>query len=346
MLIVHETAPASYGWATVENPNTNSIFDILRQEPRRTHVDMEGWMQRDVAVSLFKEAGLDFEQLKKQAQSNSFRAVPLKGTTMSADYRVARKTVVSKNAVGLLPGTTHPDQTVIYSAHWDHLGVGKPDETGDRIFNGAVDNGTGLAALLELARLFASAPKTPRSVLFMAVTAEERGLLGTEYYASNPLYPLETTVTVINMDSLGVHGPTKDFGTLGPNTVVDEIAAAGREQGRTLAPDPRPEVGSFYRSDHFPFSKAGVPAASFRPDDDLVNGGKERGKALREAFTAKTYHQLKDEWSESLDFTGEAQDVKLLYNVGRSLATSNRWPEWKGGSEFKALRDQSAKWRR
>jgi Zn-dependent M28 family amino/carboxypeptidase len=346
VLIVHESAPASYGWATVENSNTNSIFDILRPKPRLSHVDVEAWVQRDVAASLLKSAGLDYEQLKKQAQSNTFRAVPLKGVTMSADYRVKHVTVVSKNVVGLLPGTTHPDQTVIYTAHWDHLGIGKPDETGDRIFNGAVDNASGIAAVLELARLFKSAPKTPRSVVFLAVTAEEKGLLGSEYYAANPVYPLETTVADINMDSLGVHGRAKDFGTFGENTLVDEIEAAGRAQGRTLAPDPRPEAGSFFRSDHFPLSKAGVPAVSFKPGDDLENGGKQRGVALREEYTAKKYHQPKDEWSESLDFTGEAQDVELLYNVGRSLATSTRWPEWKAGSEFKALRDKSAEKRK
>jgi Zn-dependent M28 family amino/carboxypeptidase len=342
VLVIHETAPASYGWATVENSNTNSIFDIQRKEPRRSHVDIEAWIQRDVAAALLEEAGLDFEQLKKQAQSNTFRAVPLKGATLSGDWRVARKTVVAKNVAGLVAGTKHPDQTVIYSAHHDHLGVGKPDDTGDRIFNGAVDNGTGLAALLELGRLFGSAPKPSRSVLFLAVAAEERGLLGSEYYAANPLYPLETTVAVINMDSLGVAGPTKDFTTLGATTLVDEIEATGRTQGRTLSPDPRPEAGSFYRSDHFPFSKAGVPAVSFTPGQDLVNGGKEKGKALREEFTAKRYHQPKDEWSESLDFTGEAQDVTLLYTVGRELANSDRWPQWKAGSEFKALREQSA----
>ena len=346
ILIVHETAPASYGWATVENSNTNAIFDILRKEPRRSHVDVEAWMQRDVAVGLFKQAGLDFEALKKQAQSNTFRAVPLEGVTFSANYRVQHETVVSKNVVGLLPGSTHPDQTLIYTAHWDHLGVGKPDETGDRIFNGAVDNATGIAALLELARLFGSGPKPQRSVVFLAVTAEEKGLLGSEYYATNPLYPLETTVADINMDSMGVFGREKDFTTFGANTVVDEIEAAGRAQGRTLSPDPKPEAGSFYRSDHFPFSKAGVPAVSFKPGEDLVNGGKEKGHALHEEFNAKSYHQPKDEWSESLDFTGEAEDVTLLYNVGKSLASSTRWPEWKAGSEFKALRDQSAAKRR
>ena len=346
VLIVHETAPASYGWATVENSNTNAIFDILRTDPRSTHVDVEAWIQRDVAVSLLKQAGLDFEQLKKQAQSNTFRGVPLKGVTFSADYKVKRATVVSKNIVGILPGTTHPDQTVIYSAHWDHLGIGNPDETGDRIFNGAADNASGIAALLELARLFGSAPKIARSVVFMAVTAEEKGLLGSEYYATHPLYPLETTVADINMDHLGLFGVTRDFSTTGTNTLVDELAAAGAKQGRTLSPDPRPEAGSFFRSDHFPLSKVGVPAVSFRPGDDLVNGGKEKGVPLREDFNAKKYHQPKDEWNETLDFTGEALDVTLIYNVGRALADSTRWPEWKAGSEFKAARDQSALRRR
>ncbi|HTJ19463.1 MAG TPA: M28 family metallopeptidase [Steroidobacteraceae bacterium] len=342
IIIVHETKPASYGWATVENSNTNTIFDILRANPRDEHVDVEAWIQRDIAVELFKQAGVDFEALKKQAQSKSFRAVPLKGVTMSANYKVAHETVISKNVAGLLPGTTRANETVVYSAHWDHLGIGKPDATGDRIFNGAVDNATGCAALLELARLFSAAPKPERSVLFLAVTAEEKGLLGSEYYASKPLYPLETTVADINMDSLGTRGPTRDFGTIGANTLVDEFVTAAQKQGRTLAPDPRPEAGGFFRSDHFPFSKAGVPAVSFGSGEDLVNGGKEKGRALREEFTAKKYHQPKDEWSEDLDFTGTAKDVALIYDVGRTLATSGKWPEWKAGSEFKGLRDKSS----
>jgi Zn-dependent M28 family amino/carboxypeptidase len=346
VLIVHETAPASYGWATVQNSNTNAVFDILRTDPRKTHVDIEAWIQRDAAVRLFKQAGLDFDQLKKQAQANTFRAVPLKGATFSASYRVTRTTVVSKNVAGILPGAAHADQTLIYSAHWDHLGVGAPDATGDRIFNGAADNASGVAALLELARLFGSAPRPQRSVLFLALTAEEQGLLGSEYYATHPLYPLETTVGALNMDHMGLFGPAHDFTTSGDNTLLDELVTAGAKQQRTLAPDPRPEAGSFFRSDHFPFSKAGLPAVSLGPGDDLVNGGKQRGVALREDFNTKQYHQPKDEWSERLDFTGEAEDVTLLYDVGRSLADSTRWPEWKAGSEFKALRDQSAPQRR
>jgi Zn-dependent M28 family amino/carboxypeptidase len=346
VLIVHETEPASYGWATVQNSNTNDVFDIVRAQPRQTHVDVEAWIPRGVAVRMFEQAGLDFERLKKQAQANTFRAVPLKGVTFSATYGVRHTTVVSRNVAGILQGAAHPEQTLIYSAHWDHLGVGAPDATGDRIFNGAADNASGVAALLELARLYSAAPRPARSVLFLALTAEEQGLLGSEYYAAHPLYPLETTVALLNMDRMGLFGPTRDFSTSGENTLLDDLAAAGAKQGRTLSPDPTPERGSFFRSDHFPLSKAGVPAISLRPGDDLVDGGKTRGFALWEEYNAKQYHQPKDEWSEKLDFTGEALDVALLYDVGRSLADSTRWPEWKTGSEFKALRDRSAQQRR
>ncbi len=231
----------------------------------------------------------------------------------------------------------------MFTAHWDHLGVGNPDETGDRIFNGAADNASGIAALLELARLFGSAPKTARSVVFLAVTAEEKGLLGSEYYATHPLYPLETTVADINMDHLGLFGPTRDISTSGTNTLVDEIEAAGKKQGRTLSPDPRPEAGSFFRSDHFPLSKVGVPAVSFRPGDDLVNGGKTKGVALREDFNAKKYHQPKDEWSETSRLHRRSAGRHAPLQRGRSLADSTRWPEWKTGSELKAIRDQSAR---
>ena len=217
MLVVHETAPASYGWATVKNSNTNAMFDIVRDDPAAAHAPLEGWIQRDVAVDLFKPAGLDFEALKKQAQTRDFKPVELKGVTFSrrlrrrrADDRLARTSSAG------LPGAKRPDETVIYTAHWDHLGVGQPDAKGDRIYNGAVDNATGTAALLELgARLRARRRSRERSVVFLAVTAEEKGLLGSEYYAANPLYPLATTVGVLNMDALGPYGPARDFTHLG-----------------------------------------------------------------------------------------------------------------------------------
>jgi Zn-dependent M28 family amino/carboxypeptidase len=251
--------------------------------------------------------------------------------------------VVSKNVVGRLPGATQPDETLIYSAHWDHFGVRPAGTNGDRILNGAVDNGTGVAALLELGRLFGTHPRPARSIVFIATTAEERGLLGSEYYATNPLYSLETTVADINMDILGVYGPTKDVSTFGnaESTLLDDLVELARTQGRSYTQDPSPEAGHFFRSDHFSLSKRGVPALSFSPGDDLRNGGVAAGSAHREDYYAHRYHQPGDEWTPNMDFSGEALDITLLYSLGRKLAASG-WPEWNAGSEFKEIRDKSA----
>jgi Zn-dependent M28 family amino/carboxypeptidase len=343
MLIVHEAAAASYGWATVVTSNTDAVYDIVRSNPSQTHVPMEGWIQRDVAAAVFKQAGLDFDALKKLAQTRAFKPVALAGVTLSAAYRVNHDVVVSKNVLGRLPGATKPDETLIYSAHWDHFGVRPAGASGDRILNGAVDNGTGVAALLELGRLFGSAPRTARSIVFMATTAEERVLLGSEYYATSPIYPLETTVADINMDILGVYGPAKDVSTFGnvENTLLEDLVGLARAQGRSYTPDPSPEAGHFFRSDHFSLSKRGVPAMSFSPGDDLVNGGVSAGSAHREDYYAHRYHQPGDEWTSSMDFHGEALDVALLYSLGRKLATSG-WPQWNAGSEFKEIREKSA----
>ncbi|HEU4760987.1 MAG TPA: M28 family metallopeptidase, partial [Gemmatimonadales bacterium] len=240
-LVIHERAPASYGWATVKNSNTNEIFDVIRKDPREAHAPLEAWVQRDAAAGLMQAAGLDFEALKKQAQSRDFRPVELKGVTFSTDYMIDAQKVVSKNVAARLPGKTHPNEHVIYTAHWDHLGVGLPDAKGDRIYNGAVDNATGTALLVELARAFAKAPRTDRSILFLAVTAEEKGLLGSEYYADNPLYPLATTVANLNMDALSVNGPARDVTMSGQGqlTLKDDLIAVAKQHGRYFAPDPR-----------------------------------------------------------------------------------------------------------
>jgi Zn-dependent M28 family amino/carboxypeptidase len=343
ILIVHETAPAAYGWATVVNSNTDAVYDIVRSDPALAHVPLEGWIQRDVSVALFKQAGLDFEALKKLAQTRDFKPVPLPGATLTVSGRVNHQTIVSQNVLGRLPGATKPDETLIFSAHWDHFGIRPPDASGDRILNGAVDNGTGVAALLELGRLFGAAPKTARSIVFMATTAEERGLLGSEYYATHPIYPLETTVADINMDILGVYGPTRDVSSFGDtqNTLLADLTQAARAQGRTYTPDQSPEAGHFFRSDHFSLSKLGVPAMSLSAGDELVNGGVAAGRAHREDYFAHRYHQPGDEWTPGMDFRGEALDVALLYSLGKKLATSG-WPEWTAGSEFKDIRDRSA----
>lgn len=341
VLIVHETAPASYGWATVKNSNTNTMFDIVRKEPAKSHPALESWIQRDVAVELFKSAGLDFDALKKQAQSRGFKPVELKGATFSASYAVDHSVIVSKNIAGRIKGSARPDETVIYSAHWDHLGVGQPDAKGDKIYNGAIDNADGIAAILELARAFKSQPAPQRSILFLAVTAEERGLLGSEYYASNPLFPLSKTVSDLNIDALSAAGPSKDVTTSGDGKVdlQDLLVAKAKAHGRYFTPDPSPQAGHFYRSDHFPFAKRGVPAISVGSGEDLVKGGKEAGQKAEEDYTATRYHQPADEWSADWDLSGQAQDIGLFYEIGADLANSKTWPEWQAGSEFKALRD-------
>ncbi|HEY1604805.1 MAG TPA: M28 family metallopeptidase [Allosphingosinicella sp.] len=347
VIVIHEREPASYGWATVRNSNTNAQFDIVRGDPRAVHTPFEAWIQRDNAIALFRASGLDFEAMKKAAQSRDFHPVPLKAT-LSADYGVDSRVITSHNVVGRLPGRTHPDESVIYSAHWDHLGVGAPDAKGDRIYNGAVDNATGVSALLELGRAFAQGPRPERSVVFLAVTAEEKGLLGSEYYAANPIYPLAKTAGVINMDALGVYGPARNFSISGAAKLglLDDLIAEGRRRGRSFMPEPHPEAGGFYRSDHFSFAKRGVPAISFESGNDLVHGGTARGEQLASDYTANRYHQPADEWSPDWDLSGLAQDLSMLYAVGFHLANSREWPNWSPDSEFRAERDKTAAQRR
>jgi Zn-dependent M28 family amino/carboxypeptidase len=343
-IVIHETGPASYGWNTVKNSNTNAVFDIIRKDPSKVHAPIEAWIQRAPTVALFKSAGLDFEALKKEAQTRAFKPVTLSGVTFSTAFKVDAKKVVSHNVVGVLPGTRRPGERLIYTAHWDHLGVGLPDARGDRIYNGAVDNASGVSALIELARAFAHGPRTERTQMFMAVTAEEKGLLGSEYYATNPLYPLATTVADINMDGAAVNGPAKDISTSGDAglTLQDDLIKVAKEHGRYFTPDARPEAGSFFRSDHFSFAKQGVPALSFRSGEDLVKGGVAAGKAAAEAYTRDKYHQPADEFDPNWDLSGMVQDVALVYDLGHQLGDSREWPEWKPGSEFKAARDKTA----
>ena len=343
VLIVHETDPASYGWNTVKNSNTNSQFDIVRQDPAAAHTPFESWIQRSLAEQIFAASGLNFDQAKAAARTRAFRPIPLKATlTATGQANVA--TITSHNVVGYLPGKKYPDETVIYSAHWDHLGIGRPDDRGDTIYNGALDNATGISQLIEQARAFAREPRTDRSVVFLAVTAEEKGLLGSEYYAQNPLFPAAKTAGVLNTDGGQLWGRARNF-TISGNAkldLLDMLIAEGKRQGRYYSPDPHPEAGHFYRSDHFSFAKVGVPAISFGSGNDLVNGGTARGEALGKEYVEKHYHQPSDEWSPQWDFTGMAEDTQLLHNLGRDLANSRDWPNWSPESEFRATRDKSA----
>ena len=343
VLIVHETAPASYGWATVAGSNANTMFDVVRADPKAAHTALEGWIQRDLAVQLFADAGLDFEQLKAAAQTRAFQPVALEGQTFSADFAVKSEQIVSHNVVGRIPGTTHPDETIIYSAHWDHIGVGEPDARGDRIFNGAADNASGSAAVLEMARGWMAGPRPQRSAVFLFVTAEEKGLLGSEYYANNPLYPLETTAAVINVDGAATMGPSRDFGIYGSADVqlLDQlIEVAGRWDVR-YTPDSKPEAGLFFRSDHFPFAKRGVPAVSYGAGQDLVEGGVEAGRAAAAEYNVNRYHQQADEWQPEWTFAGAARDLEILYTLGHELANSRQWPAWGASSQFGEQRRSS-----
>ncbi|RYG08166.1 MAG: M28 family peptidase, partial [Caulobacteraceae bacterium] len=263
MLIVHEDAPASYGWNTVRNSWTGPQFDIVRADPARERVPMEGWITRDTAVALFQHAGLDFEALKRQARGRDFRPTPLTGASLDAMFDLSTTRIEAHNVVARLEGATHPDETVLFTAHWDHLGVGEPDANGDAIFNGAVDNASGTAGLLEMARVFGAAPRTQRSIVMISFTGEESGLLGSTYYAANPLYPLATTVAGFNMDSANVYGRTTGISIVGwgQSDLDERVAAAAQAQGRTIEADSNPGAGYYFRSDHFPLAKLGVPMA-------------------------------------------------------------------------------------
>ncbi len=349
MLVVHETAPASYGWATVKNSNTNTMFDIVRADPAAVHPPLEGWIQRDVAVELFRAAGQDFEALKRQAQTRDFRPVPLGDATFSANYAVRRATIRSRNVIGRLPGSTHPDETILYGAHWDHLGVGAPDSSGDSIYNGAVDNATGTAAVLELARVFAAGPRRERSVVLAAWTAEEKGLLGSEYYAANPVYPLETTVAGFNVDALAPTGLARDVLVVGygQSDLEDRLEGLLTSSGRVIARDPHPEAGYFFRSDHFPLAKRGVPMLYIDSGVDLVTGGTAAGDAADSAYRRDRYHQPADEYDATTwRFEGMAQDVMAIYRAGVDLARARTWPNYRPTSEFRSIRDRSAASRR
>ena len=346
MLIVHETKPASYGWATVKNSNANAQFDIVRPDPTKAHPLLQGWIQRDVTEKLFKDCGLDFAAQKAAAMRPDFHPVPLGCATFSADYAVDHVNTVTHNILGKLTGKTRPAETIFYTAHWDHLGVGAPDAKGDRIFNGALDNASGVGDILELARVFAkTTPRTDRTIVFMAVTAEEKGLLGSLYYASHPLYPLATTVADFNFDALDADGPAHDVSVRGSNqlTLEADLAAVAKAHGRRFSPEPDPGAGRFYRADHFSFAKFGVPGISIISGRDLIKGGRAAGDAWNADYVAHRYHQPADEWSPDMDLTGQAEDVGLGYEMGLKLANSRDWPQWTPTSEFKSLRDATAK---
>lgn len=348
VLVVHETAPASYGWTTVKNSWTGPQFDIVRANAAAERVPLEGWIQRDVAVDLFERAGLDFEALKVSARSRDFRPVELEGQTLDAGYSVSTSQIETHNVVARLPGSTHPDETILYTGHWDHIGVGDPDAEGDRIFNGAVDNASGIAGLIEVAGMYGAGPRPERSIVIIAFTAEESGLLGSEFYAANPLYPLETTVAGFNLDAMNVYGRLSGLGVTGygQSTLDERLEVVAATQGRVIVPDTNNAAGTYFRSDHFPLAKRGVPMAYPKGSGEFRDEPIAERQALRDEYGARRYHQAADEWLPGMDFRGAAEDLEVVYAVGLALANSRDWPGWKDGSEFGPVREESAAARR
>ena len=338
-IIIHDTLPAAYPWATVDSSWTGAQFDVVRANKGIDLVEIESWVTTEAADKLFAAAGLDRKTLSKAAETPGFRAVPM-GLTASSFFKSKIDHVTSRNVAAMVEGKEHPDEIFIYMAHWDHIGT-DPTQEGDGIYNGALDNASGTAGLLELARSYASGPKPMRSVLFLSVTAEEQGLLGSAYYAAHPLFPLKNTVGGLNMDGLNIVGPTTDISVTGyGNSELDSyLAKAAKIQDRVLVADSQPEKGYFYRSDHFELSKMGVPMIYPNAGNTHRVKGRDYVDAMRADYLANRYHKPADEYDPTWDLSGAVEDLELFYATGRLLVDSYVWPNWTDGSEFKALRD-------
>ncbi len=342
-LIVHDTAGAGYGWDTVKAP-AGENYDIVRSDPT-SRILLQGWIEGAAATRLFAESGQDLAALRKAARRSDFRPVVLK-QAFSVDLPVRHDTAESRNVLAKLPGKTRPDEVVMFGAHWDAYGIGAPDAQGRTIRPGANDDALGVAGVLELARTFAKRPRTDRSLVFALWSGEERGLLGSETYAVDPVYPAAKTVANLTLDILQTAGPARDVLLVGAgqNSLEDMLGDAAKAQGRVVTPEALPERGLFYRADHFAVARRGVPTLllmAISGASDLVTGGRPAGQAWLDGYM-KCYHQTCDAWSKDWDLRGAAQDVALFQTIGTTLANGRAWPEWREGSEFKAIRAESA----
>ena len=340
--IVHETVPAGYPWEVVTGSWSGEQFDLQTDDKNMGRVAVEGWFSEEATRAFLKRAGLDFDELKQSATGRNFNPVPV-SLSVRATIQNKLRRVDSANVLARIEGSEEPDETILYVAHWDHLGTSSGGEE-DPIFNGAYDNATGISGLLELARAFRELDPSPgRSVLFLATTAEEQGLLGSRYYAEHPLYPRSKTVAAINMDGLNIWGPTRDVTIIGMGQseldgLADEITA---RQGRVLTPDPEPEKGFYYRSDHFELAKVGIPAFYADVGVDFEGYPQGWGQEQRDQYTAEDYHKPSDEVKNWYELSGMVQDLELFYEMGRMLAEGNSWPAWSEASEFRAVREAS-----
>ena len=344
VIIVHETEPASYGWNVVADSWAGGQIDLVRPDKGASRASLEGWLTIDASRALFAKAGLDFDEQKTAASQKGFKAVPMGDLKLNAEINNSISTVKSRNVVGAVKGTKYPDEYVLYMAHWDHLGK-KPAEDGkDGIYNGAVDNATGVSAILEIGEAFAQKP-AERSVLVVAVTAEESGLLGSAYYGEDPIVPLNKTVSGINIDAILPVGRTKDMVVVGygASELDDLLEETIAPQGMYITPDPKPEAGYYYRSDHISLAKKGVPMLYADTGIDHEIRGKEYGEAFGEDYTKNRYHAPSDEYDNSWDLSGLEQVSKIFYEMGYTLANSRDWPNWHKTAEFRTLRDEMMK---
>jgi Zn-dependent M28 family amino/carboxypeptidase len=346
VLIIHDDVPAGYGfWVVQNNWNTSRLY-LDKRATNPNYCAAVGWVSNPAAKKLFEAAGLDWATTVSAARRPGFRALPM-NLTLSTSLTVKVKYDKSYNVIGKITGTRQPDEYLIYSTHWDHLGIGKPDERGDTIYNGALDNGSGTAGILELARAFKSLKPVPnRTIVFLIVTAEEQNLLGSAHYAANPIYPVEKTVANINIDGINPYGKMNDIVVIGigQSELEDYLNEEAKALGRYTAPEPNPVAGYYFRSDHFSFAKAGIPALYTGTGIDHFEKGPAYGKQLQDEYVAKYYHKPSDEYDTTRwNLEGAVEDLKLLFNVGKRLSVETTWPKWKDGSEFKATRDKYMK---
>lgn len=339
-IVIHQTAPASYPWEVVSGSWTGPQLDVVRTDGGADRTVMEGWVTEDIAKSMFTSAGLDFDTLSVEAATAGFKAVDMGGLALNATIKQSVTTVESANVVGGVVGTVHPDEYVLYMAHWDHLGNNGVGE--DHIYNGAVDNATGTAAIIEIGEAFVEAGAPERSTLFVAVTAEESGLLGSAYYAANPIVPLKQTVAGINIDAIQPIGETKDIIVVGfgSSELEDRLNDVLAPRGMRIEPDTNPSAGYFYRSDHISLAKRGVPMLYADGGVDHVTKGSAYGEAFGKEYTELRYHKPADEYDNSWDLSGIDQVTEILFELGYKLADSSDWPNWYEGNEFRALRDE------
>ena len=343
VLIIHETAPAAYPWQVVETSWAGKQIDLKREDMGQSRVKVEGWVTSDVAEDLFSQANLNLEQLKQDALSAEFQAVEMPGLTLDATLKNTIEYSMSHNVAAVKRGTKQPDEYILMMAHWDHLGINE-DQTGDNIYNGAVDNATGTAGLLELAQYFSSI-ESERSLLFLAVTAEESGLLGSQYFAEYPPIDLSNVVAGYNFDAVLPMGKTKDMIVVGygASELEDILKKELDKIDKYITPDPEPEKGFFYRSDHISLAKKGVPMLYADGGIDKINGGRAAGKAIADKYTTIDYHQPSDEYDANWDLSGFTEQLTITVNMVNYLANTNVWPEWYEGNEFKSIREESKK---